>query len=83
MLELIKEYNLDKFNVKIYKNAENSDVVDIETIDSLTTTLNNQDYPRGIVETLQSLAGVKKISVSDKDNNILVVSANELLESDE
>lgn len=83
MLKLIKEYNLDKFNVSVYTTTEESTVVSSETLDSLTLNLNNETYPRGIVETLEVLTGVKRVVVSDKLNNVLVISTNGLLESNE
>lgn len=79
MLKLIKTYDLDKFNVNVYKVSKESEVVSSETLDSLTVNLNNEIYPRGIVETLEVLPGVKRITVSDKLNNILVTSTNGLL----
>jgi hypothetical protein len=100
MLVLLKEYNLDKFNVSIYtkkeyyipshtydnmgniKEYETSEVVSSETLESLTAHLNNETYPRGIVEALEVLNGVKKIVISNKDNNILVVSANGSLDDE-
>jgi len=83
MLKLIKEYNLDKFNVSVYTTTEESTVVSSETLDSLTLNLNNETYPRVIVETLEVLTGVKRVVVSDKLNNVLVISTNGLLESNE
>jgi hypothetical protein len=83
MLETIKEYNLDKFKVKVEKALNDTNVVSLEVLDSLTTKLNNEVYPRGIVETLEVLDGVKRITVSDHDNNILIMSTNELLDINE
>jgi hypothetical protein len=78
MLETIKEYNLDKFKVKVEKALNDTNVVSLEVLDSLTTKLNDEVYPRGIVETLEVLDGVKRITVFDHENNILVISTNEL-----
>jgi len=78
MLETIKEYNLDKFKVKVEKALNDTNVISLEVLDSLTTKLNDEVYPRGIVETLEILDGVKRITVSDHENNTLIISTNEL-----
>jgi hypothetical protein len=65
-MELI---TLNNYLVKIYSNKS----IDIGY---MLDSLNNQKYPRGIVESLENVAGVFKIEVYDKESNELLLSSS-------
>jgi len=65
-MELI---TLNNYFVKIYSNKS----IDIGY---MLDSLNNQKYPRGIVESLENVDGVFKIEVYDKESNELLLSSS-------
>lgn len=71
---LFHTVNLSNFIVNIYSLGSSTYVVDADTINGLTDILNTKQYPREIVETLESLNGIAKIEVLDYDNNLLLNS---------
>jgi len=76
MLNLIKEYNLDNYIVELYQE-QNSPQIPSETLDSITTTLNDQLYPNNIVERLDSIKNIKQIIIYSKSREVILVSDNE------
>jgi hypothetical protein len=74
-LHIVKTFETTKFIVEIYADHE----VD-ELIDPLMDSVNNQEYPRGIIETLLPVDGVHMIRVLDKDNNLILVASDVLPE---
>lgn len=80
--ELFHTISLSNFIVNIYcikdynpsLSIDSYSVVDKVSIDALIDVLNTKEFPRGVVETLENLAGIAKIEVSDYDNNILLNS---------
>ena len=71
-MNLIKTYNLTKYKVEVFSN----NIVDIALLDSLYSKLDNEFYPRGIVEILEVIPNVQKIIVYSLDNKIILHSAN-------
>lgn len=76
---LIANIILNNFNVNIYtfENYQNL-IVSQEAIDSYMTTLNNQETAIELAQVLSSLDGVKKISIFDKNNVLLLEVAESL-----
>lgn len=76
---LIQHITLNNFNANIYtlENYTNN-IVSSETINSNINTLNNQETAMELAQILSSFDGVKKISVYDKDNNLLLEVAESL-----
>ena len=64
---MLQTLNLDKYTVQIY--AENT--INLENI---TSMLNDQEYPRGIMEVLQIIKGISKIEVYSIDTKQLLLS---------
>ena len=64
---MLQALNLDKYTVQIY--AEN--MINLENI---TSMLNDQEYPRGIMEVLQIIKGISKIEVYSIDTKELLLS---------
>lgn len=73
--ELITQINLDRFIVKLYKLNTATSVVSVETINSLTSTFNNQQYPKDILNIIESLEGVTKVEIFDLNNELLIDSS--------
>lgn len=73
--ELITQINLDRFIVKLYKLNTESSVVDLTTINSLTSNLNNQEYPKDILSIVESLQGITKVEIFDLNNQLLIDSS--------
>ena len=72
-LVLIKTLTLDKFTVEIYALPDNS--IDVSMFDGMTDNLNAKEYPRGVVETLETIEGVMKLMVYNKDSNELLLAS--------
>lgn len=60
--------------VNLYSLGSSTYVVDPDTVNALTDTLNTKQYPREIVEALEGLSGIAKIEILDYDNNVLLNS---------
>ena len=74
-LKLFHTINLDNFVVKIYCfNDESPTSLIADFIEPIMAKLNNEDYPRGVVERLESMQEFRKIEIYDKDNNLLLDS---------
>lgn len=75
-LMLFYTINLDNFIAKIY--CLNEDPIPYNLIDDfiqpIMDKLNNEDYPRGIVERLESMPEFKKIEIYTKDGELLLDS---------
>lgn len=78
-MNLIKTYNLTKYKVDVFNK---NDPVDSNLLDSLETQLDNETYPRGIVEILEVIPNVKKIIVYSLNNKTLLQSTNGLDEEE-
>ena len=72
-LVLIKTLTLDKFTVEIYALPDNA--IDPNMFDSMVDNLNAKEYPRGVVETLETVEGVMKLMVYEKNSNELLLAS--------
>ena len=77
-LFLIKTVELTNFNIYIYSPIDQLDI-DAE-IEALTPKLNEYQYPKEIISELLVLYGVNLIEVTNKNNQIILVSSNVLPE---
>jgi acyl-ACP thioesterase len=66
-LTIMKILTLDKYIINIFYKES----IDI---DYMIESLNNHKYPRGIMETLESVEGISKIEIYDKNSNELLLS---------
>jgi len=74
-MNLTKTYNLTKYKVEVFSG---NDLVDPTLLDSLNSQLDNEFYPKGIVEILEIIPNVKRIIVYSLDDKIIVHSTNGL-----
>lgn len=51
----------------------------IYDFDSLSDSLNSKNYPRQIIEVLENIDCVRRISIYDKNNNHIITSSIEIL----
>jgi hypothetical protein len=58
---------LDKYLVNVFSKESIN-------INYMIESLNNHKYPRGIMETLESVEGISKIEIYDKNSNELLLS---------
>lgn len=65
---------LDKYIVNIFFVLNNAISLDENTINDLKNKLNSQEYPKDIIESMESLVIHTKIEILDKNNNILLSS---------
>lgn len=72
-MELIKTYSLTKYKVEVFSDYN---VVDTTLLYSLDSQLDNEYYPRGIVEILEVIPNIKKIIVYSLDDKIILHSTN-------
>lgn len=72
---LVSELSLTNYNVKIY-----GDNLQPSVIESMVPELDQQPYPKQIIEVLESIEQVSQVSVFDKENNLLTNSENRSLE---
>lgn len=72
---LVSELSLTNYNVKIY-----GDNLQPSIIESMVVELNQQPYPKQIIEILETIEQVSQVSVFDKENNLLTNSENRSLE---
>jgi hypothetical protein len=75
-MNLTKTYNLTKYKVEVF--SEN-DLIDPTLLDSLNSQLDNEFYPKGIIEILEVIPNVKRIIVYSLDDKIIVHSTNGLV----
>lgn len=76
---LITNISLNNFNVNIYTFENYGDsVVSQGTIEDNMTILNNQETAIELAQVLSSFDGVKKISVFDKNDTLLLEVAESL-----
>lgn len=72
---LFHTINLINFTVNIYMiNNKVLSSISTDAIDALTDILNTKEYPREIVETLESFSEISKIEVLDYEGNMLLNS---------
>lgn len=70
---LITNISLNNFNVSIYKYDDYiGEIIDNETINSNETLLNNQETAIELAQSISQFAGVSKIKIYDKTNNLLL-----------
>lgn len=76
---LITNVSLINFNINLY-TFDNYDgpVVSQDTIDNNMTILNNQETAIELAQVLSSFDGVKKISIYDKNDTLLLEVAESL-----
>lgn len=76
--DLILFYSIDlnSFIAKIYCDNNGSLPSNLieDFINPILDKLNKEEYPRGIVERLESMPEFKKIEIYDKENNLLLDS---------
>ena len=60
---------LDKYIVNVFSNESMNIYYMIES-------LNSHKYPRGIMETLETIEGISKIEIYDKISNELLLSTS-------
>ena len=58
---------LDKYVVNVFSNEPMN-------IDYMIESLNSHKYPRGIMETLETIEGISRIEICDKNSNELLLS---------
>lgn len=68
---------LDKYIVNIFFVLDNPESIDENTINDLKNKLNLKEYPKDIIESMESLVINTKIEILDKNNNILL--SNEII----
>lgn len=78
--DLVHELYLNNYNVKLYKLVSTSLEISLVNINNLQSELNNKQYTKDIVELLQTQAGISKIEVFDKNNNLLTSSGLLIIE---
>lgn len=70
---LITNIALNQFNISIYKYDDYiGDIVDLETINNNLASLNAQETAIELAQTIAEFAGVSKIRISDKSDNLLL-----------
>lgn len=70
---LITNISLNQFNVSIYKYDDYvGDIVDSETINNNLASLNAQETAIELAQTISEFAGVSKIKIFDKSDNLLL-----------
>lgn len=74
MFTKIIDLNLDNYNLSIYQASEEL-TISPENIIYISGYLNTKQYPSEIVEVLESISGVDKIEINDKNNNLLLISS--------
>lgn len=67
---------LDKYMVNIFFLSDSSESLDENSINELKNKLNSKEYPKDIIESMESLVIDTKIEILDKNNNILLSSEN-------
>jgi hypothetical protein len=72
---LVSEISLTNYNIKIY-----GDNLQPSLIESMTAELDQQPYPKQIIELLETIEQVSQVSIFDKENNLLINSENRSLE---
>lgn len=77
--ELITTLILDRFIVKLYKLNTENNPPEISTLESMVPLLNNQEYPRNIIEELSSIPTITQIEVFDLNDNLLIRSSLALI----
>jgi hypothetical protein len=63
----MQTFTLNRYTIKI----DSKNIIDIP---GMFSVLNNHKYPRGIMETLETIEGVSKIEIYDKNSNELLLS---------
>lgn len=63
---------LNNYIVKVLSTIEYN-------FDNLINTLNSKKYPRQIIEILETINCIRKISIYDKNNNHIITSSIEML----
>lgn len=65
---------LDKYMVNIFFLSDSSESLDENSINELKNKLNSKEYPKDIIESMESLMINTKIEILDKNNNLLLSS---------
>jgi len=60
---------LDKYIINVFSNESMN-------IDYMIESLNSHKYPRGIMETLETIEGISRIEIYDKNSNELLLSTS-------
>jgi hypothetical protein len=71
---LLTKLILTQFDVEIYTTENEQAGVNINYINGLFNLLDNEQYPKGILEILDSISGIYKILIFDKNSTLLVNS---------
>lgn len=76
---LLKNIILDNFNINLYTFENyNGAIVSDETIQNNIASLNNQETAIEVAQLISSFDGVKKISIYDQNNTLLLEVAESL-----
>lgn len=70
---LLKHLVLDNFAVKLYGISDSPNIID-DLLEPIMQDLNQQAYPRGIVEKLQTITNVVQIEVYNNQGSLLLNS---------
>lgn len=70
---LLKHLVLDNFAVKLYGVSDSSNIID-DLLEPIMQDLNQQAYPRGIVEKLQTITNIVQIEVYNSQGSLLLNS---------
>lgn len=70
---LITNFSLNNFNISIYRYDDYvGEIIDNETINNNLSLLNNQETAIELAQSISQFAGVSKIKIYDKSNNLLL-----------
>jgi uncharacterized protein YfeS len=79
MLTLVKQYLLTHYNVFVYTEENNIELINLEELNNLTNIIEIKEYPKQIIECMENINYIKKIEIFNKDNELLLSSISGII----
>jgi len=69
---LAKRYQLERYVVEAYRDISAGSLISAEQLEALTGPLNQQEFPRDIIDTIASLPAILETIIYDLDGSLLL-----------
>jgi hypothetical protein len=73
---LIKEYLLNNYDVRVYAEEDSIELINLAELEDLTDSLENKEYPKQIVESIELINHIKTIEIINKSGDLLLSSTS-------